>query len=294
MYRHLTLLRLAELIVHNSDSKALDELHNERRVFYYHSKKPLLLVEFVDKLRQSKPAWRWCNGDEVILEKAYDLTISKFASLPKEEEKEHGRKLQGPDCRCYYEALLVHAAKRLDAKSCSRNEDADRQVAQLLQKLVVRHFQLSCRECCRKGKGLQTRYLWHIKGQAMEVLVPIDIKGQQRGKWLAENIRDVDPMRPGERRRVQVIIDDITRKRTILFLENIEKDKNQTVLPYLPVSTKKEMTIKRLADVIADEKSENIELQRDAIRRLGKKKLRRLIREIFDSLGRGNYEAVKM
>ena len=83
MYQHLSLLRLAELIARNSDEKALQELHNNRKVFhYYMDKHPLRLAEFADRLRQSKKARQWCNGDLEIREEAYDLTISKFTNFP--------------------------------------------------------------------------------------------------------------------------------------------------------------------------------------------------------------------
>ena len=86
MYRRLTLLRLAKLIARNSNRQALQELHNNRSVFYYHDQQPLRLVEFVDQLRQSKPAWRWCNREVEVLDGAYDLTISKFSNLPDVEK----------------------------------------------------------------------------------------------------------------------------------------------------------------------------------------------------------------
>ena len=223
-YRRLSLFKLVELIAHNSDRKALAELHNNRRVFYYHSDGPLRLAEFVDKLRQSKPGCRWCNANLETLEKAYDLTISKFSNLPNLNENGLVVKRQGPDCRYYYEAFITRATKTVDIRFHDRGDDREKQMAELLQNLIVRHFLLSCRECSRRGTELTKRYLWKVKGHSMEVFLPIDMPANQKGKWLAENIPDADPTRPGERDRVQSIVDGLVRKRKIVSLENMAEN----------------------------------------------------------------------
>jgi len=294
MYGHFTLLRLAELIARDGDRKALQELHNNRRLFYYHSRQPFRLAEFVDKLRQSNPARRWCNGEAEILEKAYDLTISKFSNLPDSTKNSPQVKQQGPDCRYYYEAFIKHATKITNSRFHYRDDDRERQMTKLLQNLIVRHFRLSCQECSRRDRKLTTRYLWQVDGHSMEVFLPVDIEGRQRGKWLADNIPDIDPTRPGERQRVQAMVDDLTRKRRILSLENIEENTVAAVSVDFTHQIEQEITVKGLADVVAQEKAENIEFQRDAIQQLGKEKLRQLVRQVFDCLAYGKYEAAKI
>ncbi|MCP4612953.1 MAG: hypothetical protein GY845_30030 [Planctomycetes bacterium] len=294
MYRHLSLLRLVELIAHKSDRKALQEFHNNRSVFYYHNNQPLHLTEFTNKLRQSKPAWRWCNGNAEILEEAYDLTISKFSNLPDLKKNDRKVKQEGPNCRYYYEAFLKHAAKKIETEFYNPDDDREQRVAELLQKLIVRHFRLSCYECSRKSRGLKRRYLWKVNGHTIPIILPIEIHGRQRGKWLADNIPDVNPARPGERDRVQAIVDNLAVKRKIFSLEHIEKNAIAADLPSFQPEIEQEITAKGLADAVADEKAENIEFQRDSIQRLGKRKLRRLIRKVFDSLACGQYEVVKI
>ena len=294
MYGHFTLLRLAELIARDGDAKALHELHNNRKLFYYHSRQPFRLAEFVDKLRQSNPACQWCNGEAEILEKAYDMTISKFSNLPDPAKNSPHVKQQGPDCRYYYEAFIKHTAKMTDSQFHHRDNDRERQMAKLLQNLIVRHFRLSCQECSRRDRKLTTRYLWQVDGHSMEVFLPVDVHGRQRGKWLADNIPDIDPTRPGERQRVQAMVDDLTRKRRILSLENIEENTVAAVSVDLTHQIEQEITIKGLADVVAQEKATNIELQRDAIQKLGKQKLQQLIGHIFDCLAYGKYESAKI
>ena len=294
MYGHLTLLRLVELIARDGDRTALQELHNNRRLFYYRNNQPLRLAEFADRLRQSGQGRQWCNGEAAILEKAYDLTISKFNNLPNPENNYPEVKLEGPNCRYYYEAFIKQAAKMTDGDFRYRDDDKEKQMAKLLQNLIVRHFRLSCQECSRRDRKLTTRYLWQVNGHTMEIFLPVDIEGRQRGKWLAGNIQDVDPVQPGERDRVQDIVDDLTRKRNILSLEDIEENTIVADSTRVGPQIQQEITVKGLADVVAEEKAENIEVQRDAIQQLGKEKLRQLVRQVFDCLARGQYEVVKI
>ena len=294
MYRHLSLLKLAERIAHNSDREALQELHNNRRVFYHGNNQPLHLVEFLNRLQQSKPAWRWCHGDAEILEEAYDLTISKFSNLPDLKKNDRKVRQKGPNCRYYYEAFIKHAAKKMDSESYQSDDDREQRVAQLLQTLIIRHFRLSCYERSRKSRGLKRQYLWKVNDHTMPIMLPTEITGQQRSQWLVDNIPDVDPTRPGERDRVQALVDRLAGKRKILSLEDIEKDRIAAISTRSQPVIEQEITVKGLADAVADEKVENIECQRDSIRQLGKRKLRRLIRHIFDRLASGQYEVVKI
>lgn len=294
MYRHLSLLRLTELIANNSDRKALQELHNNRTVFYYHSEQALRLSEFADQLRQSERGRRWCNHNAQILEKAYDLTISKFSNLPSRKRSGRDVKLDGPDCRYYFEAFVKHAAKKIDAKSYHKETEQEMQAAELLQKLVVRHFRLSCLECCRTACELTRRYHWKLNGYNMSILLPIQIPPRECRKWLADNIPDVDPARLGERDRVQAAVDRLLTKRKVISLEDVDEDKIAVRDIPLHTEIEHEMTVRGLADVVADEKAENIKHQRPAIQRLGRDKLRHMIHQVFDSLVRGKYEAMNI
>ena len=294
MYHYLSLLKLADLVAQNSDRTALRELHDHRVGFGYHNGRSLHLAEFMSELRQSKSVWQWCNGDSEIVEEAYDLTVSKFSNLPSLKKNAHNMKPEGPDCRYYFEAYVNYAAKRIDMESYNIEAEKEIKAIELLQKLVVRHFRLSCLECCRKNRKLRRRYLWKLNGYTMHILLPIDILPNRCSKWLSDHIPDVDPSRAGERNRVQTIVDDLTGKRKFLSLEDVEKYANTVNLPCFKSDVEQEVTVKGLADTVADEKAENIELQRDVIQWLGKSKLRRLILQIFDSLACGEYKAGKI
>ena len=293
MYGNLSLLRLAELIARDSNSQALSELHENRSVFYYHDGRPLRLAEFVDRLRQSKPAWRWCGRKLDILVGAYDLTVSKFSHLPDVKENDAQMKQQGPDCRLYYAAYIRHATKKIETESYNSKIEKEDRMAILLQNFVIHHFRLSCLECNRTGPELTRRYLWKQKGATLSVRLPVQITGSQCGSWLAENIGDVDPDRPGERERVQSLLDRLTAKQRIFSLDSIDKNEIPVSLPRRSV-TEQEIEINGLARAVADEKADNIAFQRPAIQQLGKEKLRELINQIFDCLANGEYEASRI
>jgi len=292
MYRRLSLVRLAELIARNSDRKALQELHNNRKVFCCHSNRPLRLAEFTDKLRQSDLGWRWCNQDAEVLEKAYDLTISKFGNLPNQERVGQDVKLDGPDCRYYFEAFIIYAAKKLDTEAPNSETEKEIYMTGLLQNFVIRHFRLSCQEACRRVRKLSRRYLWKLDGYTLSVLLPIQMPGKQCRKWLKDNIPDIDPSRPGERDRVQAVINRLLTKRKVVSLASVDQSEIAARQSSLLPDIEQEMTVKGLADVVANEKAENIEFQRAAIRQLGRDKLKQLIYRIFDSLARGAYGAM--
>jgi hypothetical protein len=290
MYCRLSLLSLAELIAHKSDKRALQELHDNRTVFYYHSNWPLRLAEFADKLRQSRLGRQWCKDNAETLEKAYDLTISKFSNLPDREQDGQDVKLDGPDCRYYFEAFIKHAVKILDVECCKNEVERETKMAGLLQNLVIRHFRLSCLECCRVTDELTRRYRWKVNGHILTILLPAHIPSSQCSKWLAANVPDVDPSRPGERDRVQAVVDRLITRQKVVSLESINPNEMVADPSYLQREIEQEMTVKGLASVVADEKAHHIESQRAAIRQLGKDTLRSMICQIFESLSRGTYE----
>lgn len=293
-YATMSLLQLAELIARNADRAALLELHNHRRGFYFHDRRSLSLAEFVSALVESQSARRWCNGNQEFLDRAYDLTISKFSNMPELEKNGQMVKNEGPNCRYYFEAYLAYATQRMTMKVPVSEIKREIKAFQLLQKLVVRHFRLSCLEACRQGTELKRRYQWKLNGHTLDLLLPVEIPGNERRRWLLEHISDVDPARPGERIRVQIIIDNLMKKRKIFSIQEMEKYADTVNLPCFLPDIEQEITVKGLAEAVADEKVDTLESQRCAIRQLGKRKLRRLIHQIFESLSCGDTKIGKI
>lgn len=293
MYRYLSLLRLAELIAQDGDRDAVRELHDNRTIFYYHSDCPLRLAEFADKLRQSQQAWHWSGHDAGVLENAYDLTISKFSNLPASKISGRSLKTQGPDCRYYFGAFVKYASEKMYLEHCANEAQREMQLAKILQSHVIRHFRLSCLECARSGRQLTKRYLWKLNGHAMNIMLPVQIPARQCSRWLSENVPNVDPSRPGERERVQAVVDGLIAGGKILSIEDVDEGRivmNRTI----ELEVEEQISVKGLADAVACEKAENISSQRPAIQKLGGPKLRQLVLKIFETLADGEYKALSI
>ena len=294
-YAQMSLLELIQCITLNSDTDATNELHQNRPLFRYKDDDMLLLMaDYLARLKHRDIAKRWCGGDSMVLEKAYDHALAKFLNIPKECDNEcDSTETEGPDCRYYYEAFYNYATTRLEAKPPANVIEAELMAAKILQRMVMRHFYLSCLECKRQGQDLIRRYGWKINGRTLYIWLPTEMPGRRSHAWLQNNIPDVDPTRPGERDRVQVIVNQLLRRPRIVPLYEMNgKGKNVPARPTsLHTIMEEEISTKGLARTVADEKADNIEQQRPAIRHLGKHRLKDLILRVFDDLASGGYEA---
>lgn len=298
MYRLLSLLRLAELIVDGSDHAALAEFHNHRSIFRWNGQS-LKLVEFLDRLQQGDRVWEWCGRNSLTVDKAYDLTLSKFSHIPTEQKDSPVSidisdtlvKKAGPDCRYYFKAFVTHASEKITDKKFTSEIDREMQAARLLKNLVMRHFYLSCLECQRRSQNLLTLYAWQVNGQTLSIWMPTCLTPKQRRDWLKTNIEDPDPSRQQERERIQTIINQrLMLGKMIPLDENITSDKNTAAKPLLSFSVLHDISVQGLARVVAKEKADNIKMQRPSIQTLGKAKLARMIHQIFEDLSCDDYD----
>ena len=294
-YGQMSLLELSEHIITNGDLNALKELHDNRPLFHYKDGDLLLMANYLIKLKHRDIAKQWCGGDSMVLEKAYDHALAKFLNIPKEyvNECDH-TETEGPDCRYYYEAFYNYANARFEAKPPANVIKAELMAANILQRMVIRHFYLSCLECKRQGQDLIRRYGWKVNGRTLYIWLPTEMPGRRCQTWLWGNIPDVDPTRPGERDRVQTIINQLLRKPRIVPLYEMNGEIKNVPAKQNPLHSiiEEEMSANGLARVVADEKADNIGQQRPAIRHLGEHKLKDLILGVFDGLACGDYEAV--
>jgi hypothetical protein len=128
----------------------------------------------------------------------------------------------------------------------------------------------------------------------MSVLLPTQIPARQCGRWLSDNIPDVDPSRPGERERVQAVVDRLMVRGKILSIEDVDESKILTNSANIALEIEQQVAVKSLADAVASEKADNIKSQRPAIQKLGSQKLRQLVLEIFEAITDGEYEALSI
>jgi hypothetical protein len=298
-YRLDPLIDLVLLIVRDSDRAALREFHDHRSVFHTDEQPALRFTEFLEYLRGSRAARKWSGHDPYILEAAYDLTLDKFINLPEDPappdgntEEEQSR--QGPNARCYFGAYLRYV-KKTDQPNQGTLQ-AERCHARALQSFVVRHYRLSCLECARRSTPLARRYTWRVNGSAVSLWMPHAMGPVRCGRWLRDHVEDPDLARPGERSRIQQLIDDRFGRPRLYQLSELGPDIDRAlVAPAIESSSVEcELTTLGLAKAVAREKAEHIDDQRPSIRGLGKKKLQSMIHRIFDELAAGSYVDAKV
>lgn len=303
-YRSLSLLELIERIVKNSDRLALRELHENRRVFSHHGSSPLRMAEYVDILRkEARPTWPIRRNLSELADEAYGLTIDKFNNLPPDEpECDFSKDMTSPtkvertDCRFYFSAFLTFTSKKLKISSPRNQFEEEALAAASLKNLVKRHFEISLLECNRRPSALVSRYRWKIKGFIIILWFPTYIRGRDRGRWLKENIKDLDFNRPDEIQRIQSIIDALLpRQRAVSLIEEVLiTDSKPLKGSFLPLPFEKDFTQEGLARAVAKDKIETIDRQRPAIKALGEEDLTCLILQIFEDLSIGDYKEVRL
>lgn len=290
-YRHMTLIDIAKRIVFHCDHQALTEFHTNRTVFSYNNSKPMLFIDFLDKLKRASADAHWStkNGLE-ISEMAYDHTVNKFTCLPCSESSsgtplENGNnfvKRSGTDCRLYFRAFLKHTKKLQENHRIQCQIKQEYRVASAMRGMVRRHFYLSRLEAVRKNNVFWSRYYWDINGDKITVWMPKAIKGSQRRKWLEINIESPNPSAPDEQKRIQAIINQKLVKEKFVSISEADK-KSDNERRWLWSDSDETLGIS-LAKAVSTEKVININKQRRSIKALGKENLERLILNIFDNI----------
>ena len=260
---NLPLRELVARIARDSDLSALHELHNRRTLFSFREDYRLLLANYLNRLRESATAGGW----EAHSDRAYDLTLDKFSHFPNDGTGQ-------TDCRNYFNAALRVLEQRMPHSELR----GELLLAQILQRLIYKHFQHSLRES--KRNGLMTRYEWEFLSGKLMLLMPRSMTGSERRRWLEENVPDIIPSRLGERNRIQALIDDAFADSQLPLDEEVDG--------YLQSSSWPDsISVHGLAQTLASEKADGILELRPTIQGLGVEKLEALIHRIFDQLSEG-------
>ena len=299
-YRELSLVDLIRKVVTKSDRLALHEFHNNRKLFRYDGDPPLLFIDYLNALRKSAAKMTWTTPNALELaDKAYALTTEKFSNLPRarrarRHKKKNNRKMKqkGVDCRLYFKAFLERVARTFETNPPSGQIAEENRAATDMQGLVQRHFHLSLLEAERSANPFRSRYNWRLRGGTICVWLPVSLKGGDRRRWLERNIDDPDPLRPGEKERIQSIINRKLAGERFVPLGDVGHIPNEEEI--LPWSKTGKTFGKSLAEAVAREKAIKIRQQRPAIRALGEKKLKQLILRIFRDLTSGKYKDRKV
>ncbi len=260
-YRQMPLNDLLSQLVRNQDKAALEEFHNNRTLFQFHEKSKLLFAQFISALRDGCLNTNYGRqADE-----AYDMTLDKFSRLPEEGK--------GINCLLYFKAALNLLPPNTNPLQSESN------LTQILQRMVFRHFKLSLLETQRKGTW--TRYIWKVEGENIPLLLPKELSGSERRKWLENTFTKVQTNRPGERHRLQMAINTHFQKVSLKSIEDPVIEQSQSDLPWIICD---QLSIDGLAKTLAHEKSDRLFEQRPSIRAMGRKNLKLLIKDIFESV----------
>ena len=280
-YSRLSLIKLTSIIAQPGDKKALAELHQNRALFRFKDSRPLVMVDFLVKLKNQPQARKWCNSNQIILEKAFDLTLSKFLNFPnKNLDSFNETETNGPDCRYYYKAFNSRVLSEIKSKNLPDELEIEFMAAKLLQNLVFRHFYLSCLECRRAEQKLTRRICYQHNGQNLYLWIPSVMTSKMFKRWLNLNITN-----GCSQQDIQELIDNSLFSGKIFSLQSLDGSENQNdIAASFPVLIKEQITTDGLAQTVADEKGDNIDCQRPAIKSLGEATLKKLVLRIFTSL----------
>lgn len=272
--RRLSLVALISEIVREDNRDALREFHERRPVFCFRTQHSLLLIEFVERLRQALTR----TEDGRFADDAYELTVDKFSRLPNEDAQCPGN---GPDCRWYFRPVLAGMEEPPGGTASLEQEQL---AARALQGLVWRHFHLSLLEVRRRGASGRTRYVWSLPGGSISVMMPAGITGRTRRTWLAQHVNSPDPRRPGEQQRIQAIVNEVTGPVYSSFDDAVKYEVDVTQVHNDVKWTDGSALVRDLAKTVAQEKAERIAEQRPSIRAMGAEALRDMILRLFAAL----------
>ena len=252
----------------------------------------MLFAPFVEALCSQPRALELVGRRHALLDIAYDQTIDRYWNLPKSAPVGQATRGPGPDCRYYYDSFLRQVYEQLYRQPVSNAIEREAVAAEVLQRMVQRHFRLCCFQARRMGNPARSRYAWQVGNGVIRLWMPTTIQGHRRRQWLQDNVEDPDPSRPGEKARGQDLVDEhfgIARHVPLASLGG-RSPRQRTGGAPIGVLIQQEIGVRGLAEVIADEKAGSIHKLRPAIRALGRRKVKTLIRCIFEDMSNGHYE----
>ncbi len=281
-------------IVEDSDISALKVFLSTRKLFRLNYEPPLLLTEFLVKLREKLLQQRyWEKHINELADCIYDLTMAKYSNFPDPSSSDdYSLKATGVDCRNYYRAFLCKIMERKDEGRYSSQAEEEKDAAKVVQNMVYNNYLHSEQEC-KRDTPLSIRYTWKVNEHKFTLWYPSYMTAKKFKAWLEENVRDVNPKAPDEQRRIQSLIDTNLGRGYHVSLDKpgvgsklSVKEECSSIEFYDGLAF-----VGSLAETVAQEKVWNIKRLRPAIRKLGGEKIELLILQIFADLTESEYDA---
>jgi len=292
-FRHHSVFDLVSLIAHDSDVKALDELICYRKIFLFEGHGYMLLPDYLAAMWRDRVE-KVRRGSTLLWDRARDLTSDKFTALPGIGDEKISKQppdtgtdsVSRVDCRNYYAAFLKYIAKSKEFRNASGALAQDRIVAMELQRFVSYHFHTSSYlEAWRQMNPFISRYNWVLDGRGtITVWMPKYLSGRKRRVWLETHVADApDPTRPGERERIQRIINKELAIPNFVPIDQQRDIGYPSRFPAPDVQADRRMRPSFIR-YLAREKALSADLQRPALRRLGPEKIERLVTVVVANL----------
>jgi hypothetical protein len=296
-----TTVGLVRQIVEGSDRQALRVLLDTRRLFYLKHEPPLLLPEFLMKLRDRlAPPERFDIDKGKVADCTYDLTLAKYSNLPELPQENPDQdgcppRAPGPDCRNYYRAFLRSMKYLRNQGDIGNQAQEESSAASLLQRLVYKNFLFSRLEC-ERATPFSVRYTWNVAGVRLILWYPSYMSAREFREWLKENVRDLNLRAPNEQRRIQELVDSNLPRGYHVPLDEcgLEEASVEEEGPFSLEFYEGFAFTGSLADTVAQEKARNIQNLRPAMRRMGRRNLERCVLQIFSALAAGDYNATRV
>lgn len=290
-------VRLIQRIVNASDKSALMVLLETRRLFWIKDESPLLLPEFLSILRAKELKF---SARIDLADCAYDLTLAKYSNFPdmieKEETKNYRIKGANTDCRKYYRAFLraIGRGRNLGGVRSRFQEEVD--AGRLLKKLVRKNFLRSKQECERDTPFAVRYTLTNGSGKKIYLWYPSYMAVNKFKFWLKETTERISVNAPNAQEKIQNLIErDLGRGYHISF-DEMGADRMQNEADTSSAIEAKEgyVFVRKLAEAVAEEKSERVATLRPAIGKLGKDGVKELVLQIFSEIDREDYQVSRL
>jgi hypothetical protein len=294
-------VELVRRIVEGSDRLALKVFLDTRKLVRLRDEPPLLLPEFLLKLRDRlAPPQRFDIDQGKLADCIYDLTLAKYSNFPdlpqkKPDSSDYFHRATGPDCRNYYRAFLRSMQYLIDHGEIGNQAQEESLAGRVLQKKVYKNFSWSKLEC-ERNTPFSIRYTWNVEGIKLTLWYPSYMTANEFREWLKVNIKNVNPEAPNEQGRIQDLIDANLKRGYHISLDKGKMGETLGTEEECPSIELHEglVFVGSLAKAVAGEKVKNSDKLRPAIKRLGKKAIKSLILQIFSDIALGEYEATQI
>jgi len=276
------------------DQEALAEIVHHRPVFSFGTKERLLLPDFLCLLLTTGKSEKESRTSQ-FWERAHEILLLKLGVLGRPSGPHGGgggdtaskgcRSRRGIDCANYYAALWKYLRNNPVFAGARGTLEREKEAARQFQLFVTRNRHWSYLEARREVRLMfLRRYVWCLNGRGkIEVLMPKYMKGVECRKWLEINVPHPNPKAPGEKERVQAIIDRRLSIPRIVPLDRVALSAQGSSQPQVNLNIDDEPP-PSFIDFLAREKALAVDLQRPSIRKLGPARIEELVHAIGDNL----------